>query len=39
VRKQSSEDPDSHEAGEIVAAVPCYVVTHSMGQFIFDNSW
>lgn len=27
------------EKGEIVAAAPCYIKTHSMGEFIFDNAW
>jgi predicted N-acyltransferase len=27
------------EAGELVAAAPCYLKTHSQGEYVFDHSW
>lgn len=29
------EDPD----GEPVAALPCYLKSHSMGEYVFDHAW
>src|SRR5215213_4163072 len=26
-------------AGEVVAAAPCYVKSHSQGEYVFDHSW
>lgn len=27
------------EAGGLVAAAPCYVKSHSMGEYVFDHAW
>jgi predicted N-acyltransferase len=27
------------DAGTLVAAAPCYLKTHSMGEYVFDHSW
>lgn len=27
------------ESGELVACAPCYLKTHSMGEYVFDYSW
>jgi uncharacterized protein len=27
------------QAGEAVAAVPCYLKSHSMGEYVFDHGW
>src|SRR5688572_32631684 len=27
------------EAGEIAAATPCYVKSHSQGEYVFDHGW
>ena len=27
------------EAGELLAAAPCYAKTHSMGEYVFDQGW
>lgn len=27
------------ERGELVACAPCYLKTHSMGEYVFDHSW
>jgi uncharacterized protein len=27
------------EAGRLVAAAPCYLKSHSMGEYVFDHSW
>ena len=28
-----------NDAGEMVAAAPCYVKTNSMGEYVFDHAW
>ena len=28
-----------HRGAELVAAAPCYLKTHSRGEFVFDQSW
>lgn len=27
------------EAGQLLAAAPCYLKSHSMGEYVFDHSW
>ena len=27
------------KAGRVVAAAPCYIKTHSMGEYVFDHAW
>jgi hypothetical protein len=27
------------EAGELLGAAPCYLKSHSMGEYVFDHSW
>lgn len=29
----------SYEQGELIAAMPCYIKSHSYGEYIFDWSW
>ena len=26
-------------AGKLQAAAPCYIKTHSMGEYVFDHAW
>jgi len=35
----ASESTDDSENGELVAAMPAYVKTHSYGEFVFDWAW
>ncbi len=28
-----------NEAGELLAAAPCYLKTHSQGEYVFDHGW
>jgi len=27
------------EAGDVVGAVPCYLKSHSRGEYVFDRGW
>src|SRR5690606_34131443 len=27
------------EAGELIGAAPCYVKSHSRGEYVFDHGW
>jgi hypothetical protein len=33
------QDANATDDGRVVAAAPVYIKVHSMGEFIFDNSW
>jgi hypothetical protein len=39
VTGRGGEVAESDDPGELVAAAPVYIKTHSMGEFIFDNEW
>ena len=28
-----------NKAGRLIAAAPCYIKTHSMGEYVFDHAW
>ena len=28
-----------NKAGKLMAAAPCYIKTHSMGEYVFDHAW
>ncbi len=28
-----------NKAGRVMAAAPCYIKTHSMGEYVFDHAW
>lgn len=29
----------AHEGGKLIAAMPCYIKTHSYGEYVFDWAW
>ena len=35
----TSDDADNEDFGELVAAMPTYIKTHSYGEFVFDWAW
>lgn len=39
VKGKDGEVTDPNDPGDLVAAAPVYIKTHSMGEFIFDNEW